>query len=130
MSTRKSSQPSVKPPVLRGVALHPEMRGKGRGPAKGAPNAGRPREEWKAWLRSLVDSQPVREAIEAVLSNPEHPAFGRVLQWADERGWGKEAQQVEGHHQLVVVRRDESKLLQPPVQVVEAADVQVLEPGS
>lgn len=129
MSTHKTTKPG-RNAVLRGVAVDPSLRcATAKGPAKGAPNAGRPRDEWKAWLRSLVDSPPVRAAIEAVLSDPEHPAFGRVLAWADERGWGKEAQQVEGSHQLVVIRRDESRLVQGPVQVVEAGDVQVLEPG-
>ena len=117
--------------MLRGVAVDPSLRcATAKGPRPGAPNAGRPRDEWKAWLRSLVDSEPVRKAIETVLSDPEHPAFGRVLQWADERGWGKEAQQVEGKHQLVVIRRDETAgLLQASLQevaVVEADAVQVL----
>ena len=93
---------------MRGIAVNPEMRGQGRGPAKGAPNAGRPRDEWKAWLRSVVDSSGTRDAIEAILRDPAHPAFGRVLAWADERGWGKEAQAVEGGVTLTVVRRDET----------------------
>lgn len=129
MSTQKTTKPG-RNAVLRGVAVDPSLRcPTAKGPRPGAPNAGRPRDEWKAWLRSLVDSDATRSAIAQVLSDPDHPAFGRVLQWADERGWGKEAQQVEGNHQLIVIRRDESKLLQGPVQVVDAADVQVLEPG-
>lgn len=125
--------PSKAPRKLQGVAADPSLRGPGKGPAKGAPNAGRPRDEWKAWLRSLVDSDTVRASIEAVLSDPTHPAFGRVLAWADERGWGKEAQQVEGTHQLVVIRRDETAgllqtAMQEPVRVVASEDVQVLPP--
>ena len=99
-SPAKSRKPS-------GVAADPALRG--RGPAKGAPNAGRPRDEWKAWLRSLVDSSETRESVAAILRDPEHPAFARVLQWADERGYGKEATVVDGVMQLTVVRRDESR---------------------
>jgi hypothetical protein len=69
-------------------------RPRGRGPAKGSPTAGRPRDEWKAWLRSVVDSAPSRDAISAVVQNPEHPAYARVLAWADDRGYGKEVQSV------------------------------------
>jgi hypothetical protein len=69
-------------------------RPRGRGPAKGSPVAGRPRDEWKAWLRSVVDSAPSRDAISAVVQNPEHPAYARVLAWADDRGYGKEVQSV------------------------------------
>jgi hypothetical protein len=81
---------------------NPPFRGKGdprngRGPAKGAQNAGRPRDEWKAWLRSVVDSAPSRDAISAVVQNPEHPAYARVLAWADERGYGKETQALDIH---------------------------------
>ena len=77
---------------------------RGRGPAKGAPNAGRPLDEWKAYLRSLVDSAASRDAIVAILTDPSHPAYARVLAWADERGWGKESQQQD------VTFRDLSKL--------------------
>lgn len=87
---------------------HPDQ---GRGPAKGAPNAGRPRDEWKAWLRSLVDSDGSRAAIETILTDPSHPAYGRILAWADERGYGKEKESVEvsgaggGPLQVVVTRK-------------------------
>lgn len=103
MSTGGKSRLKVK---QQGVAVDASLRG--RGPARGAGNAGRPREEWKGWLRSIVDSPTTRRAIANVLSDPQHPAFPRVLAWADERGWGKEIQQVEGGMELVVIRRDET----------------------
>lgn len=103
-STPKS--PARRP--LAGVAANPALRGQGRGPKPGAINAGRPRDEWKAWLRSLVDSATTRDAIAAILSDPTHPAFPRVLTWADERAWGKEAQSIDGGLTLTVVRRDET----------------------
>lgn len=93
---------------LRGVAANPALRGPG-GAKKGAPNSGRPRDEWKAWLRSLVDSATTRASIEQILTDPKHPAFSRVLQWADERGFGKETTPIEATvTELVVIRRDES----------------------
>lgn len=67
----------------------------GRGPKPGAPNAGRPRDEWKAWLRSVVDSPESQRAIVQVISDPSHPAHAKVLQWAAERGYGKETESVE-----------------------------------
>jgi hypothetical protein len=72
---------------------------RGRGPKPGARSLerppGRPRDEWKAWLRSLIDSPESRAAIEAVACDPNHPAYARVLQWAAERGYGKETEHVE-----------------------------------
>ncbi len=64
-------------------------------------------EEWKAWLRSIVDTDSTRAAITAILADPGHPAFHRVLAWADERGFGKERQALDATLQLEVVRRDE-----------------------
>jgi hypothetical protein len=90
----------------RGIAVDPSLRGKG--PKPGAINAGRPRDEWKAWLRQLVDSDETRHAIAAILCDPSHPAFPRTLQWADERGYGKETQALDGTLTLTVVRRDET----------------------
>lgn len=69
-STRKSTE-------LRGVAIHPEMRGKGRGPAKGAPNAGRPpsiiRDLYRqaaadrlAVLTDIADGKPVPRVVDGV----------------------------------------------------------------
>lgn len=100
--TRAESSPRK----LTGVAANPALRG--RGPKPGSLNAGRPRDEWKAWLRTLVDSASTRDAIAAILSDPTHPAFPRVLSWADERGYGKEAQAIDGALTLTVVRRDET----------------------
>jgi hypothetical protein len=71
-------------------------------------NTGRPLEEWKGWLRSIVDTDRTRAAIEMVLSDPDHPAFAKVLTWAEERGWGKEKQALDARLQLEVVRRDEA----------------------
>jgi hypothetical protein len=109
-STSKSTGPAVKPARRpAGIAVNAALRGKGRGPKPGAINAGRPRDEWKAWLRALVDSDTTRQSIAAILTDPTHTAFPRVLAWADERGYGKEIMPIDATvSQLVVIRRDES----------------------
>jgi hypothetical protein len=117
-----------------GIAVDPSKRGPGG--VTGAPNAGRPREQWKAWLRGLVDSPATREAVLRVLGDPDHPQFARVLAWADERAFGREQQVVAGDHQLTVVRRDEtgagaaaSSLEGAPTPVVRAV-LAATTPGS
>lgn len=60
-------------------------------------------------MRSLIDSADTRNAIASILSDSGHPAFPRVLQWADERAYGKEAQALEGGLTLTVIRRDEKE---------------------
>jgi hypothetical protein len=48
---------------------------RGRGPQKGAPNAGRPTEEFKAWLEGLMDQPEKRQVFEAYL------AAGNMKAW-------------------------------------------------
>lgn len=88
-STAKSSKPRKPSPI----ELHPELRG--RGPAKGAPNAGRPPDEFKAFMRSLVSRADVAEALRGVLSNPSHPQFMQAFKMAAEFGYGRAPQAVE-----------------------------------
>lgn len=90
-SGKSNAKPRGRPDWVKGQR-HPDQ---GTGPKRNAPNAGRPRDEWKAWLRSIVDAPESREAIVAVLNDPAHPAYPRVLQWAAERGYGKETETVE-----------------------------------
>lgn len=47
---------------------------RGRGPAKGAPNAGRPPNEWKQSLRGLADREAVLAHVDAALTaGPRRP---------------------------------------------------------
>lgn len=78
----------------------------GRGPRPGT--GGRPRDEWKAALRELVSSDAALERLGAILADPTHPQFLRAMEFAAERGFGKEAQALEGELRLTVIRRDES----------------------
>lgn len=62
----------------------------------GNKGGGRPRDEWKAALASMASSDEVMKHLRAVLSlGPEHPFFGKALEFAAERGYGKEATPIE-----------------------------------
>ena len=82
----------------------------GKGPAKGAPNAGRPPDEWKASLRAIASRDDVLRHIERVLTaGPDHPFFARALEYVTEYGYGKAVQQVEQHGSTtleIVVRHE------------------------
>lgn len=67
----------------------------GRGPKKGAPNAGRPRNEHVAWCQSLVSDPRSEEAVKAVLGDKNHPAFATMWKAVADRAYGKAPQSVE-----------------------------------
>ena len=52
---------------------------RGRGPAKGAPNAGRPPNSFREFMRTLREAGDLRAAITTAASDPESRAFGHVL---------------------------------------------------
>lgn len=89
-SNGKSRENSRRPPTVQphGGALIP---GAGRGPKKGAANAGRPRDEWKSALAALVSSDEVLTHVRDVLADPTHPQWMRAMEFASERGFGKES---------------------------------------
>lgn len=94
--------------ILRGLAIHPEMRGKGCAP--GAPNAGRPPDAWKATLRELASRENVLAHIQTVLdAGPDHPFFAKALEYVTEYGYGKATQHIEqtGGTTLEVIVRHE-----------------------
>lgn len=66
----------------------------GRGPQKGAPNAGRPPDEWKEKMRELASREDIMAHVEAVLSNPGHPQWFNALKWVGENGYGKPGQEI------------------------------------
>lgn len=75
------------------LADHPEWRG--RGPKKGAPNAGRPPDAWKALCRELASSPELIEKAKLVLQVPNHPAWLGAWKFLTEQGYGKAAQPVQ-----------------------------------
>lgn len=69
----------------------------GRGPKKGAPNAGRPPSEFKQAMRQLADRGAVRQRLEHLTSakNKDADLFLRAFKETADRGYGKPAQAVE-----------------------------------
>lgn len=68
----------------------------GRGPAKGAANAGRPPDEWRARLREMASRDEVLDHVESVLlKGPTDPFFDRALQYVTDHGYGKPKQELE-----------------------------------
>lgn len=66
----------------------------GRGPKKGAPNAGRRPDDFKALCASLATREATLDAVTGILANPDHPQFMAALKWASENGYGRPAQAV------------------------------------
>lgn len=72
------------------------VAGAGRGPAKGAPNAGRPRDEWKARLQAMASSDAVLDHVHKTLENgPSDPFFQRALDYVTDHGYGRATQPIE-----------------------------------
>jgi hypothetical protein len=90
-SARKSARKGK--PFKKG----PDPR-RGRGPAKGAPNAGRPPNEFKAMCRDVASLGAMALLAKKVMKNPKHPAFLTALRWATEHGYGKAVQPISGPH--------------------------------
>lgn len=67
----------------------------GRGPAKGAPNAGRPPNWWYAQMQEIRDRFLQAAVAQGVADDPDHPAWANVGKWAHEQLEGKAAQKVD-----------------------------------
>lgn len=67
----------------------------GRGPRKGAPNAGRPPDKFKEMCRDLASSADIERCARRVLKNPNHPAWLGALKWATEHGYGKPKESID-----------------------------------
>jgi hypothetical protein len=116
MAARKSPKKSQGKQPLRGVAADPSLRG--RGPAKGAPKAGRPPDEFKAMLAGLASWDATLHSIATILRDPDHPAFQKALDYVTDRGYDKLAESVTvgGSLAVEVIRR----VVQPvPVETPE-----------
>jgi hypothetical protein len=86
---------------------------RGRGPAPGAPNAGRPPNEWKAKMAKLADRWQQTLEAQKVLEDPEHEHFMAAGKFCAEQAHGAAAKRVtlEGDSEKpiafdVVVRRE------------------------
>ena len=62
----------------------------GRGPKKGAPNAGRPTDAFKEMCRELASSVEVERQVRAILKNGSaDPMFLGALRWCSDHGYGR-----------------------------------------
>lgn len=68
---------------------------RGKGPAKGSPNAGRPPDWWKEKMVELRDRFLIAAEAEGVLDNPDHPQWAKVGTWVHEQLQGRAKQQVD-----------------------------------
>lgn len=69
---------------------------RGRGPEKGAPNAGRPRNEFIEWCQKVVSDPKCKAQVEAILKDKKHPAFATMWRAVGERAHGKPVQPISG----------------------------------
>jgi len=104
MATQNSDQ--ISPPDDASAApLERPVRGKpfqpgpdprrGHGPEKGAPNAGRPPDEFKRLMASLASREETIHALEQILADPSSPHYIQALKFAADRGYGVPTQPVE-----------------------------------
>ena len=88
----KSAKKSASAPGIPFKKGHDVRRG--RGPRRGAANAGRPPDEFRAELAQLVSRDETLRALATILSNPNHPHFVHALKYCADRGYGKPLQGV------------------------------------
>lgn len=94
MDDQTSQQTSPGPIRGRPFQLGPDHR-RGRGPAKGAANAGRPPDEFKRLMASLASREQTIRALAHILENPSHPHFLGALKFVAERGYGLPLQTID-----------------------------------
>ena len=68
----------------------------GRGPEKGAPNAGRPPNEWKKLCQGMASRAEMLKTAQKVLKNPAHPAWLGAWKFVAEQGYGRAVQPISG----------------------------------
>lgn len=68
---------------------------RGRGPKPGAPNAGRPPNEYKKLMAELLNSPEAIDALRTVLRDPENRGYAAVRRLVEERAYGKVPQAID-----------------------------------
>lgn len=69
---------------------------RGRGPSKGAANAGRPPIAYKARMMALADRGALAAELEGVLDNPSHPHWMQAWKFVVEQAYGRAVQPLSG----------------------------------
>jgi hypothetical protein len=102
MSPRKKSA-GKSAPSGRPFEPGPDAR-RGRGPAKGAPNAGRPPDDFRKRMAALASRDETLAALGRILSNSDHPHYVQAFKLAADRGYGvpKQTVDLEGGVQIIV----------------------------
>lgn len=59
------------------------------------PGSGRPKDEFKAFMRSLLSREEADAAIEAIIRDKDHPHHMKARQYATEHGYGKAVETLE-----------------------------------
>jgi hypothetical protein len=88
---------------------------RGRGPEKGAANAGRPPNAWREACRELASRDEMLARACEILKNPDHPAWLTVWKFVAEQGFGKAPQAAE------MAAEEELK----PIQVIVIGDQRI-----
>ncbi len=87
---------------------------RGRGPKKGAPNAGRPTDEFKRLMQGFATSLDAQRGIEdALRAGAKHPAFLGALKHVTEHGYGKPTQDVTSGGKPLIPARISVTLVRP-----------------
>ena len=76
----------------------------GKGPKRGAANAGRPVKVFSDAMARIAQRGETLKNVQAILDDPMHPHFMKALEFAADRGFGKEAVPLEGDITIRVVR--------------------------
>jgi len=96
VSVRPEAKSPEKSPAVRGVAANPSLRA--RGPAKGAPNAGRPKlafaEKCKALQRGVV-MRKVEKCLNDKTLGPGNAAWEWATRWISKYGEKETARRFE-----------------------------------
>lgn len=92
MPTRPAKKPDRKPVASHLFAAGPDPR---RNTVPPPPGPGRPPDEFRERMRALASREDVLAALDAILTNPNHPQFLRAWQEAADRGYGKAAQHLD-----------------------------------
>lgn len=70
------------------------------------PGTGRLPDVFKARMALLASRQKTVKNVEKILDNPNHPLFGKMLDFAAERGFGKESTPVDATVTVKVIREE------------------------
>lgn len=100
----KSPGKSPAAPSLQGVAAHPELRG--RGPAPGAPNAGRPRKAVRRLFLDILMNEGIEAAREVLAGRPD--AAGRYPTHEDRLAWFLELSSIGLNEKVKLARIEAS----------------------